>query len=242
MNATRTEAAAVEPSSRRLDGWTIFALLMALVAFPVGWSSGYIGPLIVEIYRGSRTHWWYFWLLGLAFHGLPFLAVWTALRRNGQPWSSIGVDWGWFRRWWWFFAGLMAVLVATAFIVPGVYYLDGLPKLAQSNPQFMIPITAPERLFILLIALTAGVTEEVLFRGFAITRLSRVLGSPWLALPVTVVSFIFIHGKPRSVEMLIAYTAAGLGFGVPFILMKQRRLEALIFIHFLIDASMVFAP
>jgi membrane protease YdiL (CAAX protease family) len=66
--------------------------------------------------------------------------------------------------------------------------------------------------------------------------------SPWLALPITVVSFLFIHGKPRGVSGLVSYTMAGLAFGVPFILMGQRRLEILIAIHFAIDASMVFAP
>ena len=56
------------------------------------------------------------------------------------------------------------------------------------------------------------------------------------------VAFLFIRGTPRDVEGLTTYTAAGLAFGVPFILMKLRRLEIPILIHFLIDASMVLAP
>jgi membrane protease YdiL (CAAX protease family) len=121
-----------------------------------------------------------------------------------------------------------------------VHYGSAPPGISGSH--FMAGVTAPERLFVLWMAITAGVTEEVLFRGFAITRLTRVLGSPWLALPVTVVSFLFIHGTPRDVGGLVAYTAAGLAFGVPFILMGLRRLEILIAIHFAIDASMVLAP
>jgi uncharacterized protein len=127
-----------------------------------------------------------------------------------------------------------------AFVMPGVYYEGDLPKLSQTI--FMAPVSAPERLFLIFGAVTAGVTEEVLFRGFAFTRLGRLIRNPWLVLPITVVAFLFIHGMPRDVEGLITYTAAGLVFGVPFILMKLRRLEILICIHILMDASMVLAP
>lgn len=238
-NAIQSEGGNTRDS--RLDGWTWLALLVTLVIYPAAWCAGYIGPIIVKIYRGSRAHWWYFWLLALAFHWIPFAFVWLALKKNHQPWSSIGVDWGWYRRWWWIFATILAALVAAAFLAPGLHYPDGLPRIGRSNPRFMIPLSTPERLFVIVVAFTAGVTEEVLFRGFAITRLTRVVGSPWRALPITVVSFLFIHGTPRSVQMLVVYTLAGLAFGVPFVLMKQRRLEVLILIHFLIDAGMVLA-
>ncbi|HKQ46626.1 MAG TPA: CPBP family intramembrane glutamic endopeptidase [Phycisphaerae bacterium] len=226
---------------RKLDSWTWFALFFALVAYPAAYCAGYVGPLIHEIFRGSRAHWWYFWLLVLAFHWVPLGFVWLALKKNREPWSSIGVDWRWYRRWWWVFATILAALIAAAFVAPGLHYPDGLPRIGRSKPQFMIPLSTPERLFVIFVAFTAGVTEEVLFRGFAITRLTRIVGSPWRALPITVVSFLFIHGTPRSVQMCVVYAFAGLAFGVPFILMKQRRLEVLILIHFLIDAGMVLA-
>ena len=127
-----------------------------------------------------------------------------------------------------------------AFVMPGVHYEGELPK--RSQTIFMAPVSTPERLFLIFGALTAGVTEEVLFRGFAFTRLGRVIKNPWLVLPVTVVAFLFIHGTPRNVEGFITYAMAGLAFGVPFIVMKLRRLEILMLIHFLIDAGMVLAP
>jgi len=61
-------------------------------------------------------------------------------------------------------------------------------------------------------------------------------------LPITVIAFLFIHGTPHDLGGLMAYTAAGLAFGIPFILMKLSRLEVLIAMHFAIDASMVLAP
>ena len=127
-----------------------------------------------------------------------------------------------------------------AFVMPGVHDGGNPPKLSQTI--FMAPVSTPERLFLIFGAVTAGVTEEVLFRGFAFTRLGRVIRNPWLVLLITVVAFLFIHGTPRDVESVITYSAAGLAFGVPFILMKLRRLEILIAIHFLNDAGMVMTP
>jgi membrane protease YdiL (CAAX protease family) len=228
-------------TSKRLTGATWGALVLTLVVYPIVYCSGIMGALVRPIItEHSRLHWWYFWIALLLFHWIPFGAVWWALRREGESWSSIGVDWSWFWRRRWIFAAVLGLLVMASLVMPRVHYGGTLPPVSKT--LFMAPVSAPERLFVLLGAITAGVTEEVLFRGFAITRLTRLVRSPWLALPITVVSFLFIHGKPRGVSGLVSYTMAGLAFGVPFILMGQRRLEILIAIHFAIDASMVFAP
>lgn len=226
---------------RQLGGTTWIALVVTLVVYPGLYSSGIMSdvvrPIIVD---HSRTHWWYFWFAIMLFHWLPFAFVWLAIRRGGEGWASIGIDWGWFRRTRWWMGAVVVLLVSAAFVMPGVHYGNELPGISQT--VFLAPVSTVERLWIICGAATAAITEEVLFRGFALTRLTRVMRSPWLALPITVVAFIFIHGTPRDPGALVAYAAAGLAFGVPFILMKMRRLEVLVAIHFLIDAGMVFAP
>lgn len=225
----------------RLDTYTSLALFVGLVAYPLVYCSGFMGQIVVPIFtENSRLHWWYFWLANLAFHWIPFALIWLALAKNSERWDSIGVDWSWFVKHRIWFGGLIVLLITMAFVMPGALYEGELPK--RSQTIFMAPVSTPERLFLIFGAVTAGVTEELLFRGFAFTRLGRVIRNPWLVLPITVVAFLFIHGTPRNVEGLITYTMAGLAFGVPFILMKLRRLEILILIHFLIDAGMVLAP
>ena len=152
-----------------------------------------VGPIFTQ---NSRLHWWYFWLANMAFHWIPFGLIWLALAKNREPWISIGVDWGWFYNYRVWFGGLIILLIAMAFVMPGVLYEGELPK--RSHTVFMAPVSTAERLF--------------------------------------------IHGTPRNLEGLITYTAAGLAFGVPFILMKLKRLEILVLIHFAIDAGMVLAP
>jgi uncharacterized protein len=225
----------------RLDTYTAVALFAGLVAYPAIYCSGIMGQIVEPIIaQNSRQHWWYFWLANMAFHWIPLALIWLALTKNLEPWSSIGVDWSWFVKHRIWFGGLIFFLAVMAFVMPGVLYEGELPK--RSQTIFMAPVSTPERLFVILGAITAGVTEEVLFRGFAFTRLGRIVKNLWLVLPVTVVAFVFIHGTPRSAGGLINYTMSGLAFGVPFILMKLRRLELLILVHFLIDASMVLAP
>lgn len=224
-----------------IDKYTFTALFVSLVVYPVIYCSGIMGQIIAPIFtENSRAHWWYFWLANLAFHWIPLAFIWLALRRNGESWNSIGLDWSWFTKYKLWFGLLITILVIAAFLMPGVLYGGTLP--VRSQTIFLAPVSSFERLFLIFGAFTAGLTEEVIFRGFAMTRLNRVFQNLWIVLPITVVSFLFIHGTPRDVEGLISYILAGLAFGIPFILMGLKRLELLILIHFLIDASMVFAP
>lgn len=229
------------PLSSRLDGWTTSALLVSLVAVPLFMCSGLGGPIIEPIFtEHSRAHWWMF--MGgilMAVHWIPFTFIWLALRRNGESWESIGVDWSWFARHRLWLGGLLVLLVIGAFVAPSVHYGGKLPGISQTI--FMAGVSTPERLFMILVAITAGM-EEVIFRGFAFTRLRRVIPNLWLILLLTLPSFVFLHSVPRTAGDAVAYVVAGLAFGVPFILMKLKRLEILILIHILIDAGMVIAP
>lgn len=231
----------IEHQKPRPTVMTAFVLAVVLIAYPLIYCSGFTGELVRPIIvDNSRTHWWYFWLANMAYHWVPFVLVWLTLRRECQPWSSIGVDWMWFWRKRWWIGITIGLLGIASYFMPSVHYGSELP--GQSQTIFLAPVSAVERLWVIWGAITAAVTEEVLFRGFAITRLRIYLRSVWLSLVVSVISFVFIHGTPRSPEQAVSYIVAGFAFGVPFILMRQRRLEVLIVIHFLIDATLVLAP
>jgi membrane protease YdiL (CAAX protease family) len=190
--------------------------------------------------ENSRTEWWYFHLTNFVFHWMPFLFIWMALNKNKQGWDSIGVNWQWFIKYKLWFVLLLVFLVISACLMPSILYGEQLPVKSQSH--FIGPVSTVERLFMIITALTAAVTEEVLFRGFALTRLKQWVSNPWFILPITVISFVLIHGEPRSIEQVMPFVIGGVVFGVPFILMGLRRLEIMILIHFFIDAGLVLAP
>ncbi len=235
---------------QRASRYTLIALLVSLVAYPVLYSTDFFGNILFLVLpegiysslldENSRAEWWYFWLTNMAFHWIPFFFVWMALHKNGERWDSIGVNWQWFGKYKIWFLILFVFLIISAFIVPGIHYGDTLPL--KSRAGFIGPISSIERLFIIFGALTAAVTEEILFRGFAFTRLKRWISNPWLILPITVISFVLIHGEPRSIGQVSFYVIGGLAFGIPFILMGLRRLEMIVLMHFFIDASLVLMP
>jgi membrane protease YdiL (CAAX protease family) len=200
-----------------------------------------MGNIIAPIFEeNSRYHWWLFWIANLVFHWTPFYLIYLALKKNGENFQSVGLDLMFFHRYKWWLLGIIVVLVGASILTPKLIYDGDLPFISKT--VFMGPITTPERLFVIIGAFTAAYTEEIIFRGFAITRLSKFFKTPWIPLLVSIISFLFIHGTPRSYEMAANYIFAGLAFGLSFIFMKMRRLEILILIHFFIDASLVFAP
>src|SRR5688572_29339972 len=129
----------------RIDKYTFTALLVSLVVYPVLYCSGIMGRIITPIFtENSRVHWWYFWLAILAFHWIPFAFIWLALRKNGEDWKSIGLDWDWFSKYKIWLGGLIVILVAAAFVMPRVLYGETLP--VRSQTIFMAPVSSIERL------------------------------------------------------------------------------------------------
>ena len=228
-------------NSFRLTKITWVALLLSLVFYPLIYCSGIMGEIITPIIKeNSRQHWWLFWSVNLIFHWIPFGLIYLTLIKNGESFQSMGLDLGFYKKHKWWFLILLTLLIVSSFVIPKIIYAGDLPLISKTI--FMGPITTPERLFVIFGAFTAAFTEEIIFRGFAITRLTKFFKTPWIPLTISTISFIFIHGTPKSYEMGANYLFAGLAFGLPFIFMKMRRLEILILIHFLIDASLVFAP
>ena len=167
-----------------------------------------------------------------------FLFIRYSLIKNNETWSSIGVDWSWFVKHKNWLIGLLTILIIAAFIIPSIYYGNELPT--RSKAGFIGPISTLERLVVIIvIAFTAAITEEVIFRGFALTRLKRIIPNPWFILPIITISFVFIHGEIRSLGLTLNYVIFSLIFGASFILNRFKRLEVLILIHFLINASLV---
>lgn len=251
MNSEAHSKASEIKTKSGLGKYTIIALVISLVAYPVLYSNDFFGLIFSPFFPDSfvsslqdgnqRTQWWYFIFSNLLYHWIPFLFIWHALRKNNEPWSSIGVDWSWFFKYKNWFIGLVAVLIASAFILPEIYYGDDLPMRSQAG--FIGPISTLERLAaILVLAFTASITEEVIFRGFALTRLKRIVPNPWFILPIISISFVFIHGEFRGMGPTLNYFIFSLIFGIFFILKGFKRLEILMLIHFLINASLVFVP
>jgi len=249
MNSEAQSKASEIQTKTSLDKYTIIALAIGLIAYPVLYSTDFFSsllfPFLPDEFISSlhnddeRTEWWYFVFSNLLFHWVPFLFIRHALIKNNETWSSIGVDWSWFFKHKNWFVGLLTILIVSAFILPAIYYGNEFPTSSQAG--FIGPISTLERLVtIIALAFTAAIAEEVIFRGFALTRLKRIIPNPWFILPIIAISFVFIHGEIRGIGPTLNYLIFSLIFGAGFILKGFKRLEILIMIHFLINASLVF--
>ncbi len=143
---------------------------------------------------------------------------------------------------------LMDFLYAIAFLLVSNLLLTllslfltsvGLP--IPGEIQFLLPRTGIERLFWVVLSLTAGICEEVAFRGYLITRM-RILGKNrnWI-LPVFVASIIFGSGHSyQGLGGFIMMSVYGAFFAVLFI--RTGSLWPCIIAHFFQDFSALFYP
>jgi hypothetical protein len=80
---------------------------------------------------------------------------------------------------------------------------------------------------------TAGVTEEFIFRGYMIPRLSLRFTNKHLPVIISALLFSFMHLGYKSVAELIFTFLFGLIFGYHY--QKYRNIQVLVIVHFLWD-------
>ena len=97
----------------------------------------------------------------------------------------------------------------------------------------IIAIITGRQVTIFFIALTAGVTEVLIFRGYLLTRLSQWFRNNVAAIIVSALLFAALHYKYGSLRELIFTFLIGTIFSIYYI--KYRNIKAIIVTHFLID-------
>lgn len=92
---------------------------------------------------------------------------------------------------------------------------------------------------ILLSILTAGITEEVLFRGYAIERLSQLTGNLWLSGAISLLAFVLTHLSGWNLVHILGVVFP-LGVIMTGLYLWQRNLGFLIIVHVLVDLPLFF--
>jgi uncharacterized protein len=82
-------------------------------------------------------------------------------------------------------------------------------------------------------AVTAGITEEFIFRGYMISRLSLFFSNKWLPVVISAMLFASVHlGYHHTGELIFTFLF-GIIFGYHY--QKYRNIKVLVFVHFLWD-------
>lgn len=201
----------------RSRNWTLIGLAVALLGI----------PCVVAIYNGfgvARSD-LTLTLRELAILGLTGLLLWIVVGRERQPLSSIGLRTNRLGRS--LGLGILATVVIFAAVVAmlaiysalGVSYGEG-------------RTIAPSMAVTLLTVLRAGVSEEILYRGFALQRLEALTGSKRVAASAVILAFALFHYSQGLAGMVLALVLGAILTG--FYLWK-RDLVACITAHFLVD-------
>lgn len=169
------------------------------------------GLLVSEIFFWSVTL--LVLVLVLIYERLPLQSI--GLRRLG--WRSVA---------WGIGAGLVLFILFP--VLQQVVQLLGLP-IASDKAKLLADMPAWA---LFLLALRAGVMEEVLYRGYPFERILALTGSKAVAAMVPLLVFILLHLNWGAGHLLFVSMAGGL---LTLLYLWKRNLWINIIAHFLVD-------
>ena len=92
---------------------------------------------------------------------------------------------------------------------------------------------------LLLSVLTAGITEEILFRGYPLERLHEITGNKWISGVISLIFFVAIHATGWNIAHIIGVVIP-LGIILTGLYFWQRNLLFVMIVHVVIDLPLVF--
>ncbi len=160
-----------------------------------------------------------------------------AMRSEQAPLSDIG-----FRAW-----NRWTIPLAVGFLFAAGLTLSLVQNLVagQAPHSFadfgsLLPKSGTERVTWVFLCIVVAISEEVIFRGYLITRVARLTGGrPWLGVLVATTSFAAGH-LYQGIGGFVLIFVYGLMFAALFL--RTGSLYPGIIAHFLQDFSVLFAP
>jgi len=92
---------------------------------------------------------------------------------------------------------------------------------------------------LLLGVLTAGITEEILFRGYALERLNEMTGNKWISGLISLVFFVAVHATGWNIAHIVGVVLP-LGIILTGLYFWQRNLLFVMIVHMVINLPLVF--
>ena len=136
--------------------------------------------------------------------------------------------------------GLLLALATIWIVVPATEWLRRAAGLAGYAAGMEKVLALPIWLRVVAV-ITAAVVEETLFRGYTVTRLTMLTGSPWFAGALSVAVFAGLHLPFWGAGPTLSFFLGGV-FSTAFFIWRQDLL-AMIVGHALVDAwGLVLAP
>lgn len=138
-------------------------------------------------------------------------------------------------------SSLLFYLISTVSILAAIIIIAGLLHKVESyygldnsdKLKAMLQLLWKNKLLLLFTTLSAGIMEELLFRGYLMPRLQLLLKKAWLTIFISSLLFALAHYSYGSWAQMINPFFIGLIFAWHY--QKYRNIKVLMICHFLID-------
>jgi membrane protease YdiL (CAAX protease family) len=234
MTTETMESAAITQPSGRWQCWIESLTLGLGIPTSIWLFSRFITSSVPAAVHGSPEQRFFFWFIsGVIVEWLFVVGVWFLLRHRGSSFKDLGL---------WRVGTWSAWLLAL-----GLAFLSILSNL-RLFPRMHIPISnafLPHGFHLfaaLILGVTAGFCEEVLFRGFLMTQFARAGYGRAMQVLLPGLAFGIAHAGYLNQGFLIwlgiALPTAFLGmmWGIAYLL-ARRSLLPIVIAHFLNDAT-----
>lgn len=203
--------------------WAIFEIIVIFGIL-------FLLPALFRLLFGESPTWIPASLIKFGIYGrvlimgsLVTLAILWFLRQDRQPLRAVGLhlknleDEIWTAFW---SLGIIFVFNMGVMIAVSVFLPEMIAKLAKERSEVMrlFPLISP--IWLIVITAFVGFYEELVFRGFLITRLKVLTGNIWAAVLISSILFGVSHAYQDNLAM-IQITVIGFIFGTMFVLRKS---------------------
>lgn len=133
---------------------------------------------------------------------------------------------------------ILILFICLIFLVILFYFIVGKTPTTSTKLLGMVNIFRENKLLVLFTVLTAGIVEELIFRGYLQPRLEIIFKNPYLAIIISSILFALLHYGYGTVINVIGPFIIGLVFSYYY--WKYRNIKVLIICHFLWDLFSTF--
>ncbi len=127
---------------------------------------------------------------------------------------------------------IMLAMVFAMLITSLIVKLCGF-NIASNKLNEVAQILHSNKLLLVFTALTAGITEELIFRGYLLSRLQTLFANKYLSIIISAILFGIVHISFGTIHQIIGPIFIGLILAFHY--QKYRNIKILIITHFLWD-------
>ncbi len=223
----------------RVPLWKLFAVL---IGFPI---VSYLLSLLL-----LRKEWltnlgfdffMAFWLLISFWYLIQIGVILKILKDAGQKLKDIGYSFQ-TRKTIWLILGYLGFAFALFALVEFALASANISQESLnslSDFSNITPKTSKQRIVFIFAGLVAGISEEFVYRGFAIQTLEDYKINKWIAVILAAIPFVFQHGL-KSLDQFWWFFISGLVLGLIYTL-TNKKLYIAIIIHWIVILSALLA-